>query len=98
MFERRTVITIITMSLSLLLKMKLYNILTTDISTVQEAHLTSLTGQFTVSWQDVVADILHNDRPFTVFQLAVHSVDMVGSAPEGSHGILVSTMLFLNTY
>jgi len=35
--------------------------------------MTRLTGRCTVSWQDVVVDTLHRDRPFTVFQLAVHT-------------------------
>ena len=32
-----------------------------------------LTGHCTLSWQDVVVDTLHKDRPFTVFQLTVHT-------------------------
>ena len=35
--------------------------------------MTRLTGHCTVSWQDEVADTFHKDRPFTVFQLAVHT-------------------------
>jgi hypothetical protein len=35
--------------------------------------MTRLTGHCTVSWQDVVVDTVHKDRPFTVFQLAVHT-------------------------
>jgi len=35
--------------------------------------MTSLTGQCTVSWKDVVVDTVHKDRPFTVYQLALHT-------------------------
>ena len=34
---------------------------------------TRLTGHSAVIWLDVVVDTLHIDRPFTVFQLAVHT-------------------------
>jgi hypothetical protein len=35
--------------------------------------MTRVTGHSTGSWQDEVADTFHKDRPFTVFQLAVHT-------------------------
>jgi len=35
--------------------------------------MTRLTGHCTVSWQDEVVDTLHKDRPFTLFQLTVHT-------------------------
>jgi len=50
--------------------------------------MTSLTGHCNVSWQDVVVDTLHMDRPFTIFYLAIHSVNTVDSAPEDSHGVM----------
>jgi len=44
--------------------------------------MTILTGHCTVSRQDVVVDTVHKHRPFTIFQLAVHSVDTVENVQE----------------
>ena len=60
-------------SLILLLKNKRYKTSIIDTSTVLEAQITRRNGHWVFRWLGLVFDNLHKDRPFTVFQLAVHT-------------------------